>query len=180
MALATLQDTCVPGVNPPLKISLSHSPTLASSLPQDRLLCQFVQMPTNPGHPVLHGASPQNLFEIFRNAGPLVAVRVGVDVGYPQPVCTVEYWKEEHANHARQAMRTIHESTRQSPQFMLRTFNPCKLYCTVSPFQISYASEAEQSPEPRHFHQPSRIQADVRTCKTAESFCYHALYSHVI
>lgn len=151
MALATLQDALVPGVSPPWRLSLTYSSELKSSLPQERLFPQFIKSAVTP-HPALDDANPQTLFRIFRNAGPLVSVRVGVNVGYPQPSAVVEYWNEEHANYARKQKQSLHETTRDSPPFLLRTFDPCNLYCAVS-----------------KFNRIATIYCSTRVCKNLES-----------
>lgn len=130
MALATLQDAVVPAVTPIWRLSLSHSPDLVNVLPHwhEPLFPQFIKNVNTP-YPLLHEASPQTLFKVFRDAGPLVSIRVGEDVGYAQSATVIEFWDDKHANVARNKNPALQENI---PPFTLRTFNPCKLYCAVS------------------------------------------------
>ncbi|KAI0345574.1 hypothetical protein BDW22DRAFT_887667 [Trametopsis cervina] len=130
MALATLQGAIVPNLDPPWKMALSHSPDFQSSTPQRRLFSQMVKSDTHP-HPLVHGASLQTIFRWFRNAGPLVSVESTVVPGYPSPMVVIEYWEEEHANHARVQKKAIHPELLASPSFNLRTFDPANLYCAA-------------------------------------------------
>lgn len=130
MALATLQGTLLPRVTPPFLLDLSHSPQLDSTAPPDPLFPQYVHS-DSADHP-LYKASAQDIFRCFRAAGPLVSVRVNIDVGRAHPACVVEYWEEAHANHARASCRTLCMTLAAgSPQFTLRTYDPCNLYCAV-------------------------------------------------
>ncbi|KIP03989.1 hypothetical protein PHLGIDRAFT_494959 [Phlebiopsis gigantea 11061_1 CR5-6] len=82
MALATLNGLPVPDMDPPWNLALSHTDSLENALPTEPLCAQFVKVPGGT-HPLLN-ASAQEAFEWFRSAGPLVAVRTNVNVGYPQ------------------------------------------------------------------------------------------------
>lgn len=132
MALVTLQGATVPGVVPAVQLRLSHSLTYEDPYPKTRIFRQFVKTSTTGPHPVLHGASVQTLFQWFRNAGPLVSVKTGVNIGYPEPVISLEYWDGQYANRARTLKNKIHSNLENSPEFVLRTYDPCKLYCAVS------------------------------------------------
>lgn len=139
MALATLQGAALPGVHPPFILNLSHSPLLQSATPTHRLLPQFVH--TDMGnHPVLDFTA-QQAFQYFRQAGPLVSVHVDVDVGRGRRTCVVEYWHEEHANHARLNARMLQADTEEPPKvlpfFCLRTYDPCNLWFHSNWVQIS-------------------------------------------
>ena len=129
MALATLQGVIVPGFSPEFALRLSHSPTLEIASPQSPLFPQFIHSDV-AGHP-LRNASAQDVFRWFRSAGPLAEVRVGLNVGRRGPVCSVQYWDEDHAKYARSNCRTLHMVLEAMPAFALRTYDPCNLYCAV-------------------------------------------------
>lgn len=130
MALATLQGAIVPGVTPPFCLALSHSPSLEECLPEDRLFHQFVKCTTNTRH-VLYDSSAQDVFSWFRSAGPLVSVRVNVNVGHAYATCVLEYWEDTHAQYARTHCRMMHPALAAMDHFSLRTYNPCTIFCTV-------------------------------------------------
>ena len=134
MALATLQGLPVPGVEPPWHLSLSHSATLESPFPEKPLCAQFVKS-IQGVHP-LYSATAQEIFRWFRNAGPLVFVRVNVDVGYPQKTCLMEYWKEEDAQFAMENTRILHSGLKNKPAFNLRTITLWSVLCTVRIFSL--------------------------------------------
>lgn len=77
-------------------------------------------------------ASVQTLFEWFRNAGPLVSVQTGVNIGYPEGVISLEYWNEEHAKRACTLKNKVHPDLAYSPEFYLRNYDPYTVYCAVS------------------------------------------------
>lgn len=130
MAFTTLQGAAMDAVEPPVIFILSHSPDLAKSSPEHRLLPQFVQS-DKIYHP-LRSATAQQLFRWFRSAGPLASVQTDVDIGREHRTCVVEYWEEEHANHARLHCGSLTTEFKTMPAFSLRTYDPCNLYCTVS------------------------------------------------
>ncbi len=134
MALATLQGMPVPGLSPPWSLALSHSPFLQEPLPERPLLPLFVKTDVAT-HAVLI-ANAQTVFTWFRATGPLVTVRVGVDVGYAHPTCVLEYWEEQHAQTARLRGQDISMFTRGTMPFTLRVFDPLKLYCAVSYIRV--------------------------------------------
>ena len=131
MALATLQDTIVPDISPPARLRLSHSPNHDPPYPTVRILRQFARSAATP-HPLLYSSSIQTLFRWFRSAGPLVSIAKDVDIGYPETVISLEYWYGEHANAARIRENQVHSELSSSPEFTLRTYDPCNLYCAVS------------------------------------------------
>ncbi|KAI0698131.1 hypothetical protein BC835DRAFT_691327 [Cytidiella melzeri] len=127
MALATLQGAVVANSGPPWTMVISHSPTLEPALPTHRIFPQFVKTYGTAGH--IGDESPQTVFRWFRRAGPLVSVRTNVNVGYPERVIVVEYWNEDDANWARMEKNALHEGMQHRPAFILRTYDPCSLYC---------------------------------------------------
>ncbi|GJE93691.1 hypothetical protein PsYK624_098510 [Phanerochaete sordida] len=129
MALATLQGIPVPNTNPRHNLKISHSPSLVSSVPFERLYSQYVKTKKVAGHPLLL-CTAQKVFHWFRHAGPLVSVRVDVDIGFPGKTCVLEYWDEEHALYARAHCRFLHSSLHGMPPFILRTFSPTSLQCS--------------------------------------------------
>ena len=135
MALATLQDTVVTDVNPPWKMVLSHSPTLEPTLPPQRIFSQYIRSNGIPHNPI-EGSSPQAMFKRFRSVGPLVSVRTNVDIGYSQRAIVLEYWYEDDAKLARKMKNTVHTDLKDLPDFSLRTFDPCNLYCTVRAVEL--------------------------------------------
>ncbi len=129
MALATLQGAPIPGLAAPsLTLSLSHSPTLEEPVPEKPILPQFAKTAT--GKYRVQTANAQQAFTWFRHAGPLVTVRVNVDVGYSHFTCVLEFWEASHAITAAKAVKDISESIHE--QFTLQTFDPFNLYCAVS------------------------------------------------
>lgn len=132
MALATLQGTAIPGLDPPASLVLSHSPTLARPSPLDRLFPQFISV-DKPDHPIL-SANASDIFRWFRKAGPLVSVDVRVNIGREHLASVVEYWEEGHADVARLNRRILHTDLERMPPFTLRTYDPCNLYCAVSEY----------------------------------------------
>lgn len=144
MALATLQGAVVPGVAPRYTLKLSHSPDLTTSLPEHRLLPQYVRSSTKVHS--LYDVTPQALFRYFRKAGPIVRVRTGVDFGSGRKVCTVEYWDAGHAKYAMDHCRTMHPELQAMKPFSLRTYHPCKLHCGVRIYFLLCLSNYLMSP----------------------------------
>ncbi|KAI0793089.1 hypothetical protein BC629DRAFT_347750 [Irpex lacteus] len=128
MALATMQGALVADHTPPWKMVLSHSPSLDHPTPSAPFFPQYLQ--TTPAF-FTPDLTPQLLFRWFRTAGPLVSVRMNVDVGSMKGTAVVEYWHESHANAARLKENALHTKTRTRPKFVLRTFDPCSLHCSV-------------------------------------------------
>lgn len=129
MALATLQDTEIHEVQPAYKLKLSHSPSLLSSAPPHPLFPQYVKSKTS-NHPIL-ACTPQKLFEWFRYAGPLVYLRVNVNVGFPEPTVMLEYWDEVHAAYSHKNCRLLHPMLKNMKPFALRTIVPTNILCSV-------------------------------------------------
>lgn len=131
MALATMQETLIIKPMPQWTMILSHSPTLASTAPSDSMLSQYLR--TDPSF-FTSNMTPQLLFKCFRPAGPLVSVRMNVDVGNKERTAVVQYWNERHANSARMRKNGLHKKIQRGtrPPFSLRTFDPCILHCSVS------------------------------------------------
>lgn len=144
MALATLQGSAVPGVAPRYTLKLSHSPDIATPLPEHRLLPQYVR--SLPKVHSLYEVTPQALFRYFRKAGPIVRVRTGVDFGSGRKVCTVEYWDAGHAKYAMDHCRTMHPELQAMKPFSLRTYHPCKLHCGVRIYFLLCLSNCLMSP----------------------------------
>ncbi|GJE92624.1 RNA-binding protein [Phanerochaete sordida] len=135
MALATLQGAPV-AASPAWALALSHAPGLARAAPApaDAPCAQFVQGGEAGGIHALHLASAQQVFRWFRVAGPLVVVRTGVDVGYPQRTCVLEYWDVKGADYARRWRGELHSMLRGMEPFSLRTFAPhCVLASNLGP-----------------------------------------------
>lgn len=131
MALATLQGALIPDILPPFHLTLSHTSMLGSSLPNERILPQFAKG-TPKAHSILSSVSPQTIFTWFRPAGPLVSVRVRVDLGFAYRTCTLEYWDENYARYARIHSRVLHPALADLKPFDLHTYDPTTLTCTVS------------------------------------------------
>ncbi len=108
-------------------MTLSHSPTLTSDTTSIPILPQYLQ--AEPGF--FKDVTAQLLFRCFRNVGPLVSVRMNVDIGDQRRTAVVEYWKEEHANSARLLKNAMHKSLKTRPAFSLRTYDPYRLRCSV-------------------------------------------------
>lgn len=126
-----MQGAVVEELVPPWTVTLSHSPTLISDTTSIPILPQYLQ--AEPGF--FKDVTAQLLFRCFRNVGPLVSVRMNVDilVGDQRRTAVVEYWKEEHANSARLLKNTMHKSLKTRPAFSLRTYDPYRLRCSVRP-----------------------------------------------
>lgn len=129
-----MHETVVVNSVPRWTMILSHSPILASPRPPDPILSQYLQTDPSFFTPTM---TPQVLFRYFRNGGPLVSVRMNVDIGNKKRVAVVEYWDEGHANTARIKKNTLHKKLRSRPAFSLRTFDPCSLRCSVRHMHIS-------------------------------------------
>ncbi|KAF7798254.1 hypothetical protein EIP86_009471 [Pleurotus ostreatoroseus] len=97
----------VEGISPPWHLHLSHSPLLEDSLPDNPVLPLFLKCPdTERPFTVKHDA--QAVFCWFRRAGPLVSIRLNVDVGYEDSACVIQYWDKSYADFARKmGIRTI-------------------------------------------------------------------------
>ena len=135
MALATLFGVEVTNSGPqPWTLILSHSPLLEPPLPKVPILPLCVRPALGGGGigRAWEDVDAQMVFTWFRNAGPLLSVRMNVDLGYEAPSCVLEYWKEEHAQMARQFGRDIHTGAQSMTDFILRVFDPWNLYCAVS------------------------------------------------
>lgn len=131
MALATLQGALIPDILPPFHLTLSHTSMLGSSLPNERILPQFLKGAPK-AHNILYSVSPQDVFTWFRPAGPLVSVRVRVGLGFAYPTCILEYWDENHARYARIHSRVLHPALADLKPFDLHTYDPSTITCTVS------------------------------------------------
>lgn len=130
MALATMSGMQVPDVNPPWHLVLSHSPSLVETLPKVPVLPFFLRQTDNE-QPFRMKHDAQAVFCWFRRAGPLVSVRLDVDVGYEGRACVVQFWHDQHAVYARSLGLEIHPFTR-TLNFDLQVYNPWNLYCAVS------------------------------------------------
>lgn len=131
MALATLQGTLVPG-GIPWTLTLSHTESLDGILPERPVCAQFVKTSATKIVHDLKTASAQQLFRYFRSAGPLVFVHTDVDVGYKYRTCVLEYWNAEDAGYARMHCQWLHPAMGNMQPFMLSTFSPHSVMCTVS------------------------------------------------
>lgn len=147
MALATLQNIEIPGVEPPYSLQLSHSPQIAPSVPSKPLFPQYVKSKIL-NHPI-QLCTPQKLFQWFRHAGPLVYVRVGVDLGFAERTCIFEYWDDVHAAYAQTHCRSLHTSLRGMKPFFLRIIVPTNLTCSVRPIESVARLSTDTSPLPR-------------------------------
>ncbi len=130
MVLATLHGQPIESLDPSWTLVLSHSPTAEEDLDVvfDRPFPQYMKM--EPDSCLGDAFDMRSAFRCFRTAGPLVSVRVDVDVGEPQRTIVVQYFKEEHANFARERGNALHRSLRQC-KFTLQSFDPCNLHCSV-------------------------------------------------
>ncbi|KAI0811186.1 hypothetical protein BC629DRAFT_1037396 [Irpex lacteus] len=129
MALATLHGHLVKTAYPIWILMLSHSPTAEedSDMVFDRPFPQYMKM--EPDSCLGDAFDMRSAFRCLRTAGPLVSVRVDVDVGEQQRTIVVQYFKEEHANFARQMGNALHKRLRQC-KFTLQSFDPCSLHCS--------------------------------------------------
>ena len=124
-ALATLQD--FPISSPVFHLELS--PYASDSLAIPLLpLPQFIKC--NPAHPFLH-MNAQELFALFRAAGPLVSLRVEVQVGYPNLVPVIHYWNIQDSRNAANILAFICAQREERMPIFLQTYNPCNLYLPV-------------------------------------------------
>lgn len=125
------------------QLNLSHNAKNDSTYPRTRNLPQFLFIldgldpntsnVQDTNHPFRDGLSPrQAIFKLFRRAGPLVSIRVGVEIGIGPPTTVVEYWNAKDAEYATKHLPYLHRSMKGMRPFILRTFDPCKLYCAVS------------------------------------------------
>ncbi|KAI0793062.1 hypothetical protein BC629DRAFT_343333 [Irpex lacteus] len=133
-ALATMHETMTVKSKPVWRMILSHSATLATPAPLDPILSQYLH--TDPTF--FTKVKAQEIFQLFRQAGPLVSVRLNVDIGNNVKTAIVQYWYEDHANTARIKYTTMHKKKKQRPPFSLRTFDPCGLHCSVSCIHVSH------------------------------------------
>ena len=140
MALATLQGATVRVENSTYSLSLSHSPTLQRNLPQNSPYPQFIEGEAD-GHHLLHNASPQDIFKWFRHAGPLMSVNAGVRVGRNLTTCVIQYWDAVQAEYAERNCCTMNPELDNMAPFTLRTYDPCKLLCSVRSFIPIYVFE---------------------------------------
>lgn len=136
MALATLSGVEITGIGPPWTLLLSHSPLLKPTTPNSPILPLYVR-PASDGSKTderaWHSVNAQDVFSWFRHAGPLLSVRTNVNLGHDSTVCLVEYWKPEHARHARQTGRSLHPTLLSTmTPFALRVYDPWNLHCCVS------------------------------------------------
>lgn len=135
MALATLQGEYVPDLVPSWKLSLSPSTTLEYPIPpssgRDRPF--YVQSVTNPQSPhELAQLSPQEVFKLFRCAGPLLSVRSGSVPGFLNPICVLDYWSKDHAKYARDNCQTLHFALAALMPFTLVSYTPVVINILVS------------------------------------------------
>lgn len=129
MALATLNGSYIPSLDPPWVLKLSHTPSLASPLPEEPLCAQAVVQRKKES--VLQTASAQELFEWFRVAGPLVSVQTNVKLRFQKPCCVVQYWNEKDALFALRHARYMHPVLKSAPWFMLCTVVPSAITAKV-------------------------------------------------
>lgn len=146
MALATLQGEYVPDLVPSWKLSLSPSPTLEYQIPsssrRDRPF--YVQSITNPQSPhELAQRSPQEIFKLFRSAGPLLSVRSGSVPGFLNPICVLDYWSKDHAKYARDNCQTLHFALVDLMPFTLVSYTPVVINILVSRSSQGVSSSAD-------------------------------------
>ncbi|KAI0793061.1 hypothetical protein BC629DRAFT_343436 [Irpex lacteus] len=124
-----MQETLVAQTKPHWTMILSHSPILATAAPSDPILSQYLQ--TDPSF-FASKVKPQRLFNLFRQAGPVVSVRMNVHVGNKGQTAVVQYWYGEHADAARTTFNTLPGNLKKQklPPFSLRTFDPCSICCS--------------------------------------------------
>lgn len=135
MALATLQGEYVPDLVPSWKLLLSPSLALEDPIPlssgRDRPL--YVQSIKNPQSPhELAERSPQEVFKLFRSAGPLLSVRSGSVPGFLNPMCVLDYWSKDHVKHARHICQTLHFELADLTPFILVSYTPVVINISVS------------------------------------------------
>ena len=130
MALVTMSGMQVESISPPWHLHLSHSSLLEDSLPEDPVLPLFLKC-THSERPFTIKHDAQTVFGWFRWAGPLVSVRLNVDIGYEDAACVIQYWDEAHADLAKKMVPNIHLFTPRL-KFTLHAYDPWNLYCTVS------------------------------------------------
>ena len=123
-------------------------------------------------HPLLL-CTAQKVFQWFRHAGPLVSVRVNVDIGFPERTCILEYWEEEDAQYARTHCHTLHSSLKGMQPFTLRTFNPATLLCSVCCIQQVETAYLSSLAEFRTWSPRERYSRKIQTGIIASS-CYHS------
>ncbi|EKM49851.1 uncharacterized protein PHACADRAFT_214367 [Phanerochaete carnosa HHB-10118-sp] len=72
-----------------------------------------------------------SLFSIFRRAGPLVSLRLDVDIGRDAPVCVVRYWSLDHADAAAPGVTAaLRERFQLSGIVSLKSYDPCTILIT--------------------------------------------------
>ena len=131
MALATLQSTQIPGVNPACLLTLSPTSTLVGSLPAKPIIALYVK-PVFGGPHALQVTSAQQLFQYFRPAGPLIFVHTDVDVGADRRTCALEYWDLDDAQYATEHRHSLHSALRSVQMYALCAFYPYGIRCSVS------------------------------------------------
>lgn len=129
MALATLQGADVADLQPPWRLSLSHSPTFEKATFSKPPLPQYLA--TEPEFFTDSTINPQLLFRCFRNAGPLVSVQTGVDIAGQQHTAVIQYFMEKHATLARGKRNMIHSRLESCAQFSVHSYDPFSVQCSV-------------------------------------------------
>lgn len=131
-ALATLHNVQVTHHLISWTLVLSHNSNFDPPCPPHETQPLFVWSFRKLPHPLMGKTTEQQLFNLFRNAGPLVSVNVGVELGMSHPTAVLQFWHPEHAAFAKDIGSQLHQSLLKLDSFILRNFDPCTLHCTVS------------------------------------------------
>lgn len=126
--MATLHHTLLPNVTPSYRLHLASAAKTLFAGPEHRVLAAFFKSARH--HPLLD-LSAQELFVIFRPAGPIKTVRINVDVGHLHPVAVLEYYTTQSTFNARDILHGLNIDNRWT-ECTLELYDPYSLYISVS------------------------------------------------
>ncbi|EKM58059.1 uncharacterized protein PHACADRAFT_116674 [Phanerochaete carnosa HHB-10118-sp] len=157
-ALATLQGRQIPLLQPPVQLILSPYPSTTPPTP--------LPPPSAQPRLVKHlppGYADSQLYDLFRPFGALASVRT--QVGFGKDTGLVEFWREEDAREAEEAM---HCADVEGQNIAVQIYMPKRAGATMSEFNVAaptfvpqgmimpYAQVPQYVPPPRSPYQPPR------------------------
>ncbi|GJE96544.1 polyadenylate binding protein [Phanerochaete sordida] len=157
-ALATLQGRPIPLLQPPVQLILSPYPSTTPPTP--------LPPPSAQPRLVKHlppGYTESQLYDLFRPFGALSSVRT--QVGFGKDTGLVEFWREEDARDAEEAM---HCADVEGQNIAVQIYMPKKAGATMSEFNVAaptfvpqgmimpYPQLPQYAPPPRSPYQPPR------------------------
>lgn len=127
MVMITLNHSVVPHITPTYRLYLSAIPDPPATVPSSRSPLLFFKCAAS--HPLLT-LSAEDIFVIFRPAGPIKSIRRDVHIGYDHPVTTLGFYSPESGPAARELLTKLLAKKRWR-DCKLQLYDPYILYVVV-------------------------------------------------